>query len=64
MECIKVHLLLQFAKDVLGGAMSQANPSEASGKKGAFCPLRILFVQAKRVWNPQVFRQISARPIA
>ena len=34
MECIEVHLLLQFAKEALGGAMSQANPSEASGKKG------------------------------
>ena len=33
---------------------SAANSSEASGNKGTFCPLRILTVQAKRVWNPQV----------
>ena len=31
-----------------------ANPSGADGAKGTFCPLRILFVQAQRVWNPQV----------
>ena len=31
-----------------------ANPSGASGTKDTFCPLRILTVQAKRVWNPQV----------
>ena len=41
-----------------------ANPSGASGTKDTFCPLRILTVQAKRVWNPQVFRQISVRPLA
>ena len=33
---------------------SAANSSEASGNKGTFCSLRILTVQAKRVWNPQV----------
>jgi len=32
--------------------------------KAHVLPLRILFVQAKRVWNPQVFRQISVRPLA
>ena len=38
----------------LHGACPVANPSGASGTKDTFCPLRILTVQAKRVWNPQV----------
>ena len=38
MECVAVHLLLRFANDALGGAMSRANPSGASGKKGRVLP--------------------------
>jgi len=34
MECVEVHLFLRFPKNALGGAMSRANPSEASGEKG------------------------------
>ncbi|GAA0214980.1 hypothetical protein GCM10008919_17850 [Selenomonas dianae] len=32
-----------------GGAFPCSKPSEASGEKGTFCPLRISTVQAKRV---------------
>ncbi|EEQ48054.1 hypothetical protein HMPREF0908_1600 [Selenomonas flueggei ATCC 43531] len=41
-----------------------ANPSGASGTECAARPLRILIVQAQRVWNPQVFWRTNTRPLA